>query len=80
MFPHLWVANKHKSAYVEEASAAAERAQMTAELEGKNEAQVLKYAKLYLKRMLETLKRTFISSSFTEIMHGEKGLVKPEDI
>ena len=54
MFSHLWVANKHTSSYVEEASKAAERAQMISELASENDDQVLVSPQPFRRGLLES--------------------------
>ena len=63
----LWVANKHTSSYVEEASKAAERAQMISELVREQDDQVLEFSKPLRTDLIKTLKRALISPLFVDI-------------
>jgi hypothetical protein len=63
----LWVANKHTSSYVEEASKAAESAQMISKLVREQEEQISESPKPFRRGLLENLKSALISPLFVDM-------------
>lgn len=72
MYSHLWVANKHTSSYVEEASKAAERAKMISELACENDDTVLVSHQPFRTGLLESLKQALISPLFVDMTDAQR--------
>ncbi len=72
MYSHLWVANKHTSSYVEEASKAAERAKMISELACENDDKVLVSHQPFRTGLLESLKQALISPLFVDMTDAQR--------
>lgn len=72
MSSHLWVANKHTSSFVEEASKAAEREQLISELVREQDDRAAESPKAFRRGLLETLKQALISPLFVDMTEAQR--------
>jgi predicted secreted protein len=66
------VANKHTSSYVEEASKAAERAQLISELVREQDDRAAESPKTFRRGLLETWKQALISPLFVDMTEAQR--------